>query len=113
MLMSTPASSGHCATQSAISFRRDGVSYVRLRLTPLRRLRQWRRFRRKGYPPLPIIEPLAPPTVNEPQVCCASPVAPRLLRCGRKCRQFLDVARVVLDDHGRLGIRRDLLEALE
>jgi hypothetical protein len=39
--------------------------------------------------------------------------APRLLRGGRKRRQFLDVARVVLDDHGRLGIRRDLLEALE
>src|SRR5262245_21316848 len=39
--------------------------------------------------------------------------APRLLRGGWKRRQFFDVARVVLNDHGRLGIRCDLLEALE
>jgi hypothetical protein len=39
--------------------------------------------------------------------------AARLLRGGRKRRQFLHVARVVLDEHCRLGIRRDLLEALE
>ena len=39
--------------------------------------------------------------------------APRLVRGGRKCRQFLDVARVVLDDYGCVEIRRDLLEAFE
>src|SRR5262249_16144497 len=39
--------------------------------------------------------------------------APRLLRGGRKRRQFLDVTRVVLDDHGCVKIRRDLLEAFE
>jgi hypothetical protein len=42
-----------------------------------------------------------------------SRIAARLLRGGRKRRQFLHVARVVLDEHCRLGIHRDLLEALE
>jgi hypothetical protein len=36
-----------------------------------------------------------------------------LLRRRRKHRQFVDVARVVLDDHGRFEVRRDLLDALE
>ena len=37
----------------------------------------------------------------------------RLLRRCRKRRQLVDVARVVLDDHRRLQVRRDLLEAVE
>jgi hypothetical protein len=37
----------------------------------------------------------------------------QLFRRGRERRQFANVARVVLDDYRRLGIRRDLLEALE
>src|SRR5215471_10436154 len=36
-----------------------------------------------------------------------------LLRERRKLRQFADVARIVLDDQGRLQIRRDLLDALD
>ena len=39
--------------------------------------------------------------------------APRLLRGGRECRQFTDVARVVLDDDGGFEVRRDLLEAVD
>ena len=42
-----------------------------------------------------------------------SEITAQLLRRGRERRQFVDVARVVLDDYRRLGIRRDLLEALE
>jgi len=41
-----------------------------------------------------------------------SEITAQLLRRGRERRQFVD-ARVVLDDYRRLGIRRDLLEALE
>src|SRR6266496_1747300 len=37
----------------------------------------------------------------------------RLLRCSRKSRQLADVAQVVLDDHGRVEVRGDLLDALE
>jgi hypothetical protein len=36
-------------------------------------------------------------------------VVQRLLRRRRKRRQFVDVARSVLNDDGRLEIRRDLL----
>ena len=36
-----------------------------------------------------------------------------LLRRRRKRRQFVDVARIVLNDDGRLEVRRDLLEALD
>jgi hypothetical protein len=39
-----------------------GVSYFRLRLTPGRRSRRWRCFRRKGCRPLPIIAPLGQQT---------------------------------------------------
>src|SRR6266516_8182485 len=37
----------------------------------------------------------------------------RLLRCSRKSRQLADVAQVVLDDHGRVEVRGDLLHPLE
>src|SRR5262249_36246681 len=37
----------------------------------------------------------------------------QLFRRRRECRQLVDVARVMLDDDGRLEIRGDLLEALE
>src|SRR6266705_5303808 len=37
----------------------------------------------------------------------------RLLRCSRKSRQLADVARVVLDDHGRVEVRGDLLHPLD
>src|SRR6516162_9055243 len=40
-------------------------------------------------------------------------ISAQLLRRGRERRQFANVARVVLDDYRRLGIRRDLLKALE
>src|SRR6185295_8336080 len=36
-----------------------------------------------------------------------------LLRRGRKLRQLVDIARVVLDDHGRLEVLLDLLDALD
>src|SRR6266852_3623310 len=36
----------------------------------------------------------------------------RLLRGSRKSRQLADVAQVVLDDHGRVEVRRDLLHPL-
>jgi hypothetical protein len=37
----------------------------------------------------------------------------RLLCRRRKCRQFVDVAPIVVNDDGRLEIRRDFLEALD
>src|SRR6266436_7312894 len=37
----------------------------------------------------------------------------RLLRCSRKSRQLADVAQVVLNDHGRVEVRGDLLHPLE
>src|SRR6267143_3397390 len=37
----------------------------------------------------------------------------RLLRGSRKSRQLADVAQVVLDDHGRVEVRGDLLHPLD
>jgi hypothetical protein len=57
----------------------SGIFYVGLRLTTRRRLRRRVRFRRRGYRPLPIVGPPAPPITcrPEPQECRARPSPPQ------------------------------------
>src|SRR5215470_7665253 len=66
----------------------------------------------------PMVSPVFPqwrailPTLRCLSLALGAP--PRgLLRGGRECRQFTDVARIVLDDDGGFEIRRDLLEAID
>ena len=51
-LMSALAGYGHWSSCELVETPR-GVSYLRLRFRPRLRLRRWRRFRRKGYRPIP------------------------------------------------------------
>jgi hypothetical protein len=73
-VMSASAGCGHCALRTAHFSSRRPVA-PSLPLTPRRRSRTWRRFRRKGCQPLPIIALPALLTTcrHEPQECRARP----------------------------------------